>query len=205
MLQLKAENLTKKFGTRRVFSDISFSLQQGESIAVTGPNGSGKTTLLLTLLGLIRPNSGKCIYQADDTGLNTNEIRRRVALVSPYLNLYEHLSGEENLTFFATLQGTSLTGKEMDRILDRVGLKDRGMDLVREYSSGMKQRMKYSVALMQKPGFLFLDEPTSNLDDNGKQTVLSLIEDLRDQTIIVVATNEQNEYELAGQRCELGN
>jgi len=204
-MQLSAEKLGKRFGQRKVFKDISFSLQQGESLAVTGPNGSGKTTLLLTLIGLLRPSHGMRFFKENDSPLTEQGIRRRISLVAPYLSLYDYLSGEENLTFFATLGGLSLTGKESDRILEQVGLAGRGCDLFRTYSSGMKQRLKYAVALMQRPGFLFLDEPTSNLDDDGKQIVRKVIEELREHTILVIATNEQGEYELATKRCQLGN
>jgi heme exporter protein A len=203
MFKLSVTNLAKRFGALKVFSDINFELETGGSIAIVGPNGSGKTTLMMTLLAGLRPSKGEVIYRQDDRTLIDDEVRNYTSLVSPYLNLYDNLSAEENMKFFATVSGRNITGKEIDEMLVRVGLEGRGMNLVREYSSGMKQRLKYAVAILKEPPFLFLDEPTSNLDDNGKEIVTGIINEYRDRSIIVIATNEKEEYDLAGQLCRV--
>ncbi|MDF1544459.1 MAG: ABC transporter ATP-binding protein [bacterium] len=197
MYRLKGEGLSKRFGGLKVFSKLSFDLRTGDSMAVVGPNGSGKSTLMMVLLSIYRPTRGKISYLRDENSMEEAQIRSSVSLVSPYLNLYDQLSGEENLKFFATVAGESVTGKEIERLLEKVGLAGRGMDLVGGYSSGMKQRLKYATALLNKPAFLFLDEPTSNLDAAGKKIVSEVIEEYRSQAIIVIATNEQEEYSLA--------
>jgi heme exporter protein A len=119
------------------------------------------------------------------------------------LSLYDHLTAEENLKFFASVAGDRVTGKEINNLLKGVGLEGRGLDDVAGYSSGMKQRLKYAVALLNKPAFLFLDEPTSNLDEAGKKIVTEIIERYRTESIIVIATNEKQEYGLAGEICRL--
>ncbi|MDH4156277.1 MAG: ABC transporter ATP-binding protein [candidate division Zixibacteria bacterium] len=204
MNKLVVSGLSKHFGSRKVFSALDFELSSGESMAVTGPNGSGKSTLLMTLLALYRPTRGSVAYLEDDRPLDDDDIRTRVSFVSPYLNLYDHLSAEENLKFFATVAGGNVPGKDIDRLLARVGLEGRGCDLVAGYSSGMKQRLKYAVALLKKPAYLFLDEPTSNLDEAGKRLVTGIIEECRSESVIVIATNEQEEYTLAAKQCRLG-
>ena len=204
MLSLKANDLSKRFGHLKVFSGIAFELTTGESIALVGRNGSGKSTLVMTLLGQYRPNKGSVEYLRDGKPMDESEIRRQTALVSPYLNLYDQLSAEENLKFFAAVSGASVTGKHIDELLNLVGLAGRGSDLVGGYSSGMKQRLKYAVALLKDPGILFLDEPTSNLDSAGREIVRGIIERDRDKRIVVIATNETGEYDLASRRCELG-
>lgn len=203
MFTLKAVNLAKKFGQRSVFSSINLELNTGASVAITGHNGSGKTTLIRTLIGLTRPSSGEVLHQSDGHNLSENDFRFNVSFVAPYLNLYDQLSAEENLKFIAAVRGSEITGKEIEAILNKVGLEGRGLDLVSSYSTGMKQRLKYAVALSHKPQFLFLDEPMSALDDKGKAIVKELIESNRPNCITVIATNETEEYALAQQRCRL--
>lgn len=203
MHRLAVTNLYKRFGARKVLNDINFDVATGESIAVVGPNGSGKSTLLLLLLQTLHPSKGKIEYFRDSRQMNDSEVRASTSLVSPYLNLYDNLSAEENLLFFSTVSGFNITGKEVNYLLNRVGLEGRGPDLVGSYSSGMKQRLKYAVALLNKPAFLFLDEPTSNLDEAGKQIVVDVIEEYRAHTIIIIATNEREEQGLAGQLCRV--
>jgi len=205
MFRLTVSNLTKRFGARKVFNEISFDLRTGDSIAVVGPNGSGKTTLLMTLLACLRPTRGEIAYYQEDSQLDDDRIRQCTSLVAPYLNLYDNLTAEENLKFFATVAGASITGKRVDALLAKVGLKGRGMDMVKEYSSGMIQRLKYAVALLSEPNFLFLDEPTANLDEEGKQIVFDIIEECRGTSILVIATNEREEYDLASNLCRVGN
>lgn len=204
MYRLTVTDLAKRFGERRVFSDLEFDLSTGSSLAVVGHNGSGKSTLIKTLLGLFHPNRGKVRYLHDDAPMEDAEIRAGTSFVAPYLNLYDHLTGEENLKFFATVGGLAVTGKEINSLLARVGLEGRGLDLVAGYSSGMKQRLKYAVALLKEPQFLFLDEPTSNLDDAGKQLVRAVVKEYRTKAIVIVATNEREEYSLAEKQCRVG-
>ncbi len=204
MYSLVVDNLGKRFGNRKVFSDISFELQAGDSLAVSGDNGSGKTTLLMLLLGYYHPSRGRVRFLCDGRELGESQIRARSALVSPYLNLYDQLSAEENLVFFATVGGGAVTGKEINALLTRVGLEGRGEDLVGAYSSGMKQRLKYAVALLHEPDFLFLDEPASNLDESGKEMVRGIMEEYRHRAVIVMATNENEEYSLASRQYRLG-
>ena len=203
MLAIKVESLKKNFGERKVITSLNLELRQGESVAITGPNGSGKTTLLKLLLSLLRPSSGKITYYDNDRVLSREELRHRISFVSPYLSLYDQLSAEENLQFFTAVRGGNITGKEIDSQLLRVGLEGRGMDLVSDYSTGMKQRLKYAVALSNKPDFLLIDEPSSGLDDSGKAMMTGLIEEQRSGSIIIIATNEKEEYSLASRQCRL--
>ena len=211
MYGLTAEKISKRFGSRKVFTNIEFDLSVGDVLAVVGANGSGKTTLVKTLLGEYRPSNrlspvlgeiaahyGTPFHIYDEAG-----IRENTSLVAPYLNLYDSLSGEENIVFFASVAGLHLTGKEINALLDRVGLAGRGEDLAGAYSSGMKQRLKYAVALLSEPKFLFLDEPTSNLDEAGKKIVYDVIDEYRKQAIVIIATNETEDQSFASQICRV--
>jgi heme exporter protein A len=204
MYTLTVDNLGKLFGFRKVFAGISFELNTGQSLAITGRNGTGKSTLLMLLLGLYHPTRGEVKFSLDGEALNDSQTRLATSLVSPYLNLYDQLTGEENLTFLATVSGLQLTGKKIDELLATVGLQGRGVDLVGTYSSGMKQRLKYAAALLKDPVFLFLDEPTSNLDPDGKEMVRHIISERRSESVIIIATNEEEEYSLTDGTIRLG-
>lgn len=204
MYSLKANLLSKRFGSRKVFTDIDLNLKTGQSISIVGPNGSGKSTLLKVLLGQLRPTKGQVEYMSDGKAMDEDAIRSRSSLVAPYLSLYDHLSAEENLKFFSSVAGDHITGKDINKLLISVGLEGRGSDYVADYSSGMKQRLKYAVALLNDPDFLFLDEPSSNLDEDGKQIIAEIIEKYRTKSIIIIATNEPQEYGFAEQICRLG-
>jgi len=204
MYTLKVENLSKHFGSRRVFADLSFELTDGQSLAITGRNGSGKTTLLMLLLGLHHASRGRVSFLRDGQPLSDSSVRAATALVSPYLNLYDQLTGEENLVFFATLTGINLPGKTIDELLATVGLEGRGVDPVGAYSSGMKQRLKYAVALLKDPAFIFLDEPSSNLDSDGKAFVRQFVGQRRSKSIVLIATNEEEDYSLTDELIRLG-
>jgi heme exporter protein A len=203
MFRITATNISQRFERRRLFSDLAIDLRTGDSLAVTGPNGSGKSTLLLILARLLSPTKGQVQYYRDENVLEDGEWRGGIGFVAPYMNLYDQLSGEENLKFFAGLTGLNLTGKRTNELLELVGLSGRGHDLVGQYSSGMKQRLKYAVSLRSDPAWLFLDEPTANLDEPGKEMVRAIIERQRSKCVVVIATNEAEEYELAQQQCQL--
>ena len=187
-----------------MFRDVGFELSTGESIAVTGPNGSGKSTLVMILLGLLEPSQGRVRYASGAARMSTEQFQRRCLLVAPYQNLYDQLTAEENLKFFASLRDLSPTGKELSNYLTKVGLEGRGDDRLEEYSSGMKQRLKLALALVLRPSFLFLDEPSVNLDLAGKQVMRQIVDDLRGESVLVIATNETDEVSLATREVPLG-
>jgi len=204
MLKLEIDKLGKAFGRRRIFEDINLSLEIGQSAAIIGPNGSGKTTLLRLIMGLSYPTKGKVIFSEDGKKLDFDGYRKKMGLVSPYLSLYDALTGLENLQFFAKVDGRSVSDDEMNAALERVGLGGRGIDFVGAYSTGMKQRLKYAVALLKDPAIFLIDEPSANLDESGKQIVRDIIKAKKKDSILILATNEKEEYELAEQFCQLG-
>jgi heme exporter protein A len=203
MYRLDAQNVKKTFGHRVVLRDVSVSLGIGDSLAVTGPNGSGKTTLLRILAGLTFPSRGKVEFFHDDRKLGRNDVRNLVSYIGPELALYDSLTAAENLRFFAVLRGITIDRTLIGKIMDMVGLGGREDDFYHAYSSGMKQRLKYAVALLNDPVFLLLDEPTANLDKDGKIVVSGIISRQKEQGVLIVATNEKEEYGFAEKRYRL--
>jgi heme exporter protein A len=200
-MKLVIEGLAKSYPGRPVFKDIAAEAGQGEVLVVAGPNGSGKSTLLRIICGFIRPTSGYAYLQLDGKKLGRLDIRPYIGLVSPDLVLYEELSALENLSFFAEVSGLIIPMDRLRGDLAKVGLENRGHDRVGSYSSGMKQRLKYCLALMRNPSLLLLDEPMSNLDDRGKELVDGIIK--THKGILVIATNERSELEYGSQIIRL--
>lgn len=201
---LTAEGLTRRFGYRKVFDRLRFECSTGESLCITGANGSGKSTLLRIIAGLLAPTSGKIKLTVKDKPADDALRRSLMRLVSPEANLYDELSGFENLRFFSNVSGRHCSRNEMEAVLDRVGLGGRGRDLFGAYSSGMKQRLKYAASLLSSPPVLLLDEPTANLDEVGKKMVYEVMAEQQKHGLLIFATNEEDELKLGGKFVKLG-
>jgi len=205
MLSLELENISKWFGERRVFENINLKLESPASLAIIGPNGCGKTTLLKIICGLIRPSRGKVRIKLDGQEVGKEAKRAFCSIVAPDLELYEELTALENLEFFTVLRDFKSSRAELNQKLEQVGLKDRGHEPVGSYSSGMKQRLKYAVALSVSPQVLILDEPSSNLDEEGIFLMEKLIENQKKDRLVILATNALKETQYAQQIFRLGN
>lgn len=189
-ISLVGTGLSKIFNRRTIFRDISFQLKAGNTLLITGRNGAGKSTLLKVMAGILTPTSGR-LSVGGRTGLTSPY--RAIGFVSPYLNLYDEFSPRENLFFSISARSMEVSSGAIDNVLDRVGL-DRFKDIPsRVFSSGMKQRLKYAFALIHEPPILLLDEPTSNLDREGKEFVRGVMDQQVSGGILVVATNEQTD------------
>ncbi len=202
---IEVSGIQKSFGDRKVLKDINFTIETPNSIGITGHNGSGKSTLMKILAQIIAPTKGKVTIKNDGKELPADRHLEVIKMVAPEMALYEMLSAYENLEFFAKLASVSMPKSEQDRLLDLVGLAGRGDDFVGAYSSGMKQRLKYAVALLAKPEILLLDEPTSNLDDEGKQIVVNIMKQQQNERILIIATNEQEDLNRVASVIRLDN
>ena len=203
MIHLVAENLSKFFSDFKIFKDISFKISTGQSLAVTGKNGSGKTTLIRILSRLIQPSRGKILLYNDDEIINKESFYKYIGLIGPYLELYQDLTAYENLVFFARMKEVENYSERINFLMDMIGLKGREQDLVKTYSSGMKQRLKYVFALLNEPEILFVDEPRSNLDTQGVETVYRIFEKQKKENILILATNDEDDLQFADMRVDL--
>lgn len=196
MPRLVADNLGKRFGRRVLFRKLSFDLDGGRALAVTGANGSGKSTLLKILAGVLRPTKGTVALHRNGQVLSGEEHPLRTGLVAPYLNVYDGFSARENLAFLARARRLPHAAERIEEVLDQVDLAPRAGDLIGTYSSGMKQRVKYAAALLAEPSLLLLDEPTANLDAAGLAMVERVVAHQREAgRLLVIATNVPAEAE----------
>jgi heme exporter protein A len=202
-LTITADRLARTFNRRRIFADISFTLRSGTVLVITGRNGSGKSTLVKILTHLLSPSAGRVTYHADGREMEERTRLDAVGLVSPYLQLYDEFSARENLHLSMAMRGGSADDRWVTTLLDRVALGARGDDPVGTYSSGMKQRAKYALALVHRPPLLVLDEPMANLDAEGMEIVRALMQEQRSGGILVVATNDLTDVAHYDERVDL--
>ncbi|MCR4427170.1 MAG: ABC transporter ATP-binding protein [Firmicutes bacterium] len=203
--ELRFESVSKSFGERRVLREVSASIRTGQILAVAGPNGSGKSTLLRIAAGLLHPSSGRVRLIRGGTDASSSARRALIGMVSPDLTLYDELSALENLRFFARVRQIDDSTQRLLALLDLVGLAGRHHDLTGSYSSGMKQRLRYAFALLHNPPVLLLDEPTANLDEAGAALVRRLIDERKQPSCVVLASNEPEEVALGDVVVRLGS
>lgn len=191
---ISVKHLSKRFGDRIAFDDISFEVGQGEVFGFLGPNGAGKTTTVRTLGTLIAPTSGSAtIAGIPLTPENGMEIRRRIAIMPESPGLYLRLSVLENLECFAELYEVSDPDDRIRRALRAVNLTDRAHDACGNLSKGLRQRVALARALLSDPQVLFLDEPTSGLDPVATRDVHELIDELRQRGVTIFLTTHHLE------------
>ena len=188
------DNVGKKFSARNLFSGISAHVGPGECLAVVGGNGAGKSTLLKIIAGLLRPSTGVVQFKLDHEEIICSERSSHMGIVSPELTMYNMLTGYENIDFL--LKARRCQGRPMAiaDCLDRVGLNGRGSELVQNYSTGIRQRLKLAALLAIDPGLWLLDEPSSNLDDEGRTMVEGLVKMAIERRVaVILATNDPRE------------
>lgn len=193
MPSLQADALKKVYDRKIIFQNVSLSLSPPETLAITGANGSGKSTLLKILAAQAAATSGAVRYALDGATLAPEQTRPHIGFVSPYLNFYDELSGIENVSFALRAKGMAVFKNELDELFDYFRLSEAKTKRVKAYSSGMIQRLRFIQAFASKPKFLFLDEPTATLDDDGKFLFWNKLNSLVSQTIIVIASNDHDE------------
>ncbi|HRJ86694.1 MAG TPA: ABC transporter ATP-binding protein, partial [Ignavibacteria bacterium] len=174
-MKLQAVNLTRKFDRKIIFDKVNFELTSGSATAITGRNGSGKSTLIKIIANILLQSSGELSLFSGNEKIKKENIYKYIGFVSPYLNLYDEFTGYENLKIISDIRGWG--HENIDDSLKRVGLYHRRNDLLKIYSSGMKQRLKIAFAILHKPHMLLLDEPTSNLDLEG----ISVVDDISNE------------------------
>ena len=197
MNAIEVENLSRSFNGLRAVDDISFTVEGGEIFGFLGHNGAGKTTTIRMLSGQLLPNSGRARVAGCDVITEQQRLKPLIGVVSEHQNLYERMSGRENLEFAARLYGQ--TSRRVDEVLKQVNLFDRAKDNVRNYSNGMKQRIIIARSLLHRPQIVFLDEPTRGLDPVVGRDIRSLILDLSQQGVTIFLTTHYMEE--ADQLC----
>ena len=200
---LRVEHLSKVYGRDEnqvvALNDVSFSVQEGEFLAIIGPSGSGKSTLLHILGGVDRPTSGKVFMNGQDVYQQKEEQlaifrRRQVGLIYQFYNLIPILNVTENMTLPVLMDGRKVDREYEEELLTTLGLKGKESHLPNQLSGGQQQRVSIGRALMTAPAVVLADEPTGNLDSKNSQEIIDLLKtsnEKYEQTLIVITHDEK--------------
>jgi ABC-type multidrug transport system ATPase subunit len=192
-MKIKLHQVSKKFGTQQILKDVSAEFVSGKKYAITGPNGSGKSTLLRIISGMLTPNVGIVSYTENELEILPEDFFRHISYCAPYLDLPEELTLAELLFFHESLKPFYQFSKQ-----EIIALLEINPDKeIRNLSSGMKQRVKLALAFFTQSKVLLLDEPTANFDDRWKAWYLSLVKNDLQNRIVIICSNEKEEYDFA--------
>lgn len=204
-LKLIANSLSKSFYLNKpIFSDISFELQSTDIFGIAGENGSGKSTLLKILAGVSTPSAGTVNIFIDEQKIDNSNHFEILGFVSPYLSIYEEFTPIEHFSIASKIKGTKQHSSLEIDLLKKFKLFNRKNDPIKTFSSGMKQRIKFILAFLSQPKIVFLDEPFTNLDNEGINTVTELIEQHKiNNGLTIIASNDDREKTLCNEIIEL--
>lgn len=192
---IKVDGLEKSYGEKKVVQKISFGVNKGEILCFLGPNGAGKSTTINILCGLLGYEGGVIKYKDKDVKKHLKEFKRHMGVVPQELAIYEDLSAEQNVRFFASLYG--LRGRELedktDKALEFVGLYEKKNEKAKTFSGGMKRRLNIACAIAHEPELVIMDEPTVGIDPQSRNHILSSIKKLSKSGMTILYTTHYME------------
>jgi heme ABC exporter ATP-binding subunit CcmA len=189
MTAVEVDRVWKYYGDYPALRDVSFTVAEGDCVAMLGRNGAGKTTMLRIIAGLSRATRGNIRIQGGDA--HATEARRRIGILGHGIAVYDELSAFENLRIFATIYGIRDARKRAMEWLERTGLERVKDGLVREFSRGMRQRLAVARAFLHEPAVLLLDEPFTALDDRAIAVLQRLLASARDEGRTIIMSTHQ--------------
>jgi ABC-2 type transport system ATP-binding protein len=194
---IAALNLTKRYGEFQALKSMSFTVEEGGCVGFLGPNGAGKTTTIRILTGLAQPTSGRATIDGLDAVAQRDQVRSRIGYLAQTPAFYNYMTGEEFLLWTADIFGIDRKTARLrsEELLKGLGIWDARRRSIGGYSGGMKQRLGFAQALINKPKLVFLDEPVSALDPVGRHEILNFIEQLKGQTTVFMCTHVLSDVE----------
>jgi ABC-type multidrug transport system ATPase subunit len=196
------QNIGRRFNRDWIFKGVDYTFTSGESYAILGPNGSGKSTLLQVLNGSLSPSAGKIEFVNDDKPVEIETVFTHLSLAAPYLELIEEFTMSEMIDFHFKFKSFK-PGMDKAQLIDLLNLPKSANKLIKYFSSGMKQRLKLALAFCADTPLLMLDEPTSNLDTQGVDWYLNLVQQFAAGRLTIVCSNQEHEYGFCNHRLSI--
>ncbi|HYK76486.1 MAG TPA: ATP-binding cassette domain-containing protein [Daejeonella sp.] len=203
-MKITLENIGRRFNQEWIFREMNYTFENGLSYAVLGANGSGKSTLLQIISGSLSPSSGKIAYSKSHTPIEVERIFEHLSMAAPYLDLVEEFTLEELVHFHFKFKPyrDELNSEAFIKLL---GMERARHKMLKNFSSGMKQRVKLGLACCTNSPILLLDEPTSNLDHQGVDWYLSLMEQYSAGRLLIICSNQPHEYDFCTHQLQISD
>lgn len=203
-MRIELENIAKKFKNEWIFRNLSYIFHTNKSYAILGSNGSGKSTLISIISGINPASKGELRYVVDEKALDPDDIHSHISFAAPYMELIEELTLLESLRFHAKFR-PFVSGMDEEAFLKRVFLTAHKDKFINQFSSGMKQRLKLAFALFFQSDCVLLDEPTTNLDDQGVAWYLENVQAFSKERILIISSNNKTEYNFCEEQIDITN
>lgn len=203
-MQITLENIGRRFNREWIFKGINYTFNNKGHYAVLGSNGSGKSTLLQVLNGSLVPSAGVLGYSFGGKNVEPENVFNYLSLAAPYLEVIEEFTLNEMVDFHFKFK-TYKPGIDKAALTDILNLEGSGNKQIRYFSSGMKQRLKLALAFCADTPMLMLDEPTSNLDTQGIDWYLSLVEKFSADRLTIICSNQEHEYSFCENRLSIAD
>lgn len=201
-MDIVVDNLGKRYLRDWIFKGLSFHFEQGNTCAILGANGSGKSTLLKVLSGHLTPTKGSILYSTQGKQINRETIFQNVSYAAPYIELIEELTLEEAVRFHANLK--PLTPEfDTEKIIETLGYPKSRHKEIRHFSSGMKQRLKLVLTIASNSPVILLDEPSTNLDNQGIDWYKKLVQENSRNRLIIIASNDPHDLEICNSQINI--
>jgi ABC-type multidrug transport system ATPase subunit len=203
-MKISLNNLGKRYNREWVFRNLSFQFNINKHYAITGPNGSGKSTLLQIIGGSTTYNEGEIFYHESDKTIEPEKIFKKISFAAPYLELIEEMTLIEFFAFHQKMKGW-LSSIDTKEIIFMLGLEKSSYKQIRYFSSGMKQRVKLAQAIFSNVPAVLLDEPLTNLDEEGISLYHYLIKNYCNDRLVIISSNDKNEYSFCEEKIDMLN
>src|ERR1700744_5676314 len=201
-MTISLQNIGRRFNRDWIFRGIDYTFNNNKTYAILGPNGSGKSTLLQVLNGSLAPSTGILNYSYADTAIEISEVYKHLSLAAPYLELIEEFTLSEVIDFHFKFKSYK-AGIDKTGVIELLAMENNKNKLIKYFSSGMKQRLKLALAFCSDTPMLMLDEPTSNLDNQGVEWYLNLVQKFAANRLTIICSNQEQEYSFCDEQLNI--